>query len=321
MKTAELESLSARLDFAEQMQKRRYERPDEWYIPTTPGARRADGSVCSEWANQLAFHLSKHPIRCLSPGNGWGKTAAIAAEANAWATHSNRWQRTPAWPVQMLWVPKDKPQFEKMRTQLEHDSFSRPWRWRDSDDCYEWPGGDRMYVFSGEKSWTSAAGLNPDIVFCDEEPPRDLWHELMFRRRGRKDTKFCIAATAVEGITWLYDDVYKPWLEYHALNGMDEERAMRAQLHPDIFMWCKGGIDDNPSVTQEQRRWYYEVATASSSENEKYVRLHGGFRSWVGDPVFDEQAMDALERMAAEAEKKWGKGRTGSLAAVEKKAA
>lgn len=315
---AQLERLSARLDFAEQMAKRRYERPDEWYMPSYPGMVRNDGGVCTEWANQLGFHQSKHTIRALCPGTGYGKTAAGAAEANAWVTHTNRWQKTPDWPIQALWVAKDKRQFEKLRPQLEHESFSRPWVWRESSGCYEWPGGDRMFVFSAEKDWTSIGGINPDLILCDEEPPSALWHELMFRRRGRRDTRFCIMATAVEGITWMHDEVYKPWLDFHATKGLDEERAMRAQAHRDIWVWSRGGIDDNPVATAEQRRWYLEMATSAMSDNERHIRLHGGFRSWVGDPVFNEAAMDALERMAKEAEGKYGPGRVGSLGVVDK---
>lgn len=80
---------------------------------------------------QLQFHQSTHTIRGLFPGNGFGKTTAVAAEIDAWCRHTNRWQETPRWPIVAVWFCPQYSQFGLLREQLETDIIGRNIPWQD----------------------------------------------------------------------------------------------------------------------------------------------------------------------------------------------
>lgn len=248
---------------------------------------------------QVQFHRAAHTVRGIFPGNGWGKTTAMAAEADAWCRHTCRWQPTPAWSIIVVWFCPQYSQFGMLREQLETDIIGRNIPWRDTPDgkFYEYPDGSRWYVASADRKWKFLQGINPDLVIFDEMPPGPLWREMMVRRRGSRKTRFVVGATATEGITHIADAVYKPWKEFHADAGLDEEAAMIEQIHAYIWCWARGGIHDNPGADQSDIEWYEQ--TEWTSEKEKKVRLYGGFEDWTGDAVFSGSA---VERMREEIE-------------------
>lgn len=241
---------------------------------------------------QLQFHGSKHIIRGLFPGNGWGKTTGAACEADAWLRHTNRWQETPAWPCIVIWFCQDFRQFELLRAQIEDEAIGPTPVWVEKYNYYRYPDGGRFYVISCDRKWTFLQGINPDLVIFDEQPPLSLWREMLMRRRGRRKTRFIVAATATQGITWMSDEIFKPWVDHHAARGISEEGRLEIQSHPDLFVWDRGGIDDNPGADESDKVWYH--SRTWSSEKEKQVRLYGGFQDWTGDAVFDELAMSWL---------------------------
>lgn len=284
---AALEQLA---NYQQMLEAHRWRKPSDFYIPS-PG--------------QLSFHSSTAIMRALFPGNGWGKTTAAATEVDAWVTHTNRWQETPAWPVQIIWLCPKPEQFELLREQIETECFSKPFR--RVEDYYEWPGGDRCWIVTSGTDWHSMGGINPDLVIYDEEIPLQLHREMQMRRRVRRKTRYVIAATATKGITWMYHQVFKPWLDYHMTKGLTEDQAMEQQLHPRIFCIAKGGIYDNPGHTQDDIDWY--EGQAWSSEKERKVRLRGGFENWTAMPVFDEAGLDLLDAAAAALDAEMGQGR------------
>lgn len=254
-------------------------RPCLWY-PPNPG--------------QLAFHQAPHTVRALFPGNGFGKTRAAGSEANWWLRHSHPHQTTPKWPIIAVWGCESYKQFDMLCAQLEDECFDRGWTYNKSDNVYTWPGGDRLYLVSYDSDWTNIQGINPDLVIFDEEPPQKLWKEMRMRRRGKRKTRYLFAATATQGLTWMHDEIYAPWLAHHAEAGMDEDRAVMAQTHPLIWCWPRGGLDDNPGADASDKSWYR--SHIYNSEAERRVRLFGGFADFSGTPVFD---LIGLERQRA----------------------
>lgn len=250
-------------------------------------------------AGQLAFHRSTHPIRFLFPGNGWGKSAAMGHEVNAWMTHDDRWQIVPKTRTMAVWFCPQYKQFDILRPMLQEKCFGCYPKWHVSDHYFEWPNGGRLYVASHDRDWSYLQGIALDLCLFDEHFPDRLYTEMLLRRRGAKRTRFIIAATMTKGMTWEFKKIYQPWLKHHADQGMQEREAIQAQSHQDIFCWPYGGIADNPSMTAQDVRWYSE-AVVYSSEKEKMVRLGGGFQDWSGDAVFD---FEALQWMQAEAER------------------
>jgi len=267
----------------ERVERHQRARPSDFYRPHTGGQRQ--------------FHQAPHIIRCLFPGNGFGKTTAAGNEVNWWVSHTHPWQKIPRRPLIVIWCCETFKQFKILRTQLEEQCFDRPFTYNKSDHVYTFNGGphpgSQMFLVSGDSSWTHVQGINPDLVIFDEEPPEALWNEMKMRRRGVRKTRYVFAATATQGMTWMHRDLYLPWLKHHAGLSLDEHRAMEEQSHPRLWTWAKGGITDNPGADAGDRDWY--ASQTFNSEAERSVRLGGGFADFSGTPVFD---LAALEQQA-----------------------
>lgn len=250
---------------------------------------------------QEQFHRSGAIIRCLFPGNGFGKTTAAGAEVQWWVTHSHPWQKIPNRPLIVIWCCETYKQFKILRGQLEGECLGpvakRPYphfpHFNGTENCYHWPDGSVMYLVSGDSSWTHIQGINPDLVVFDEEPPEALWNEMKMRRRGVRKTRYVFAATATQGMTWMHRDLYVPWLEHHTRQNLTEDQAHAVQNHPRLWVWARGGIDDNPGADAGDRDWYH--AQRFNSEAERRVRLAGGFADFSGTPVFDLAALERLQ--------------------------
>jgi hypothetical protein len=252
-------------------------RPSDFYRPHLGGQRQ--------------FHRADSIVRCLFPGNGFGKTTAAGNEVNWWMTHSHPFLKTPKWPVIVIWCCETYKQFKILRTQLEAQAFDGRPTFNKVDHKYTWPDGGQLFLVSGDSSWTAIQGINPDLVVFDEQPPEALWNEMKMRRRGMRKTKYVFAATATQGMTWMYRDLYLPWLKLHTDLGLNEQQATRCQWHPRLWVWARGGITDNPGADAGDRDWY--ASQTFNSDAERAVRMGGGFADFSGQPVFD---LSALER-------------------------
>ena len=258
---------------------------------------------------QLQFHKSPKIIRALFLGNGSGKTSTVGIEADFWLQHTHPFkhiQQIPSWQIQVLWICQSYPQMEQLRPQLEEQCFTPGWSYRESPTHrYVWPHGGCLQLFSDDSDWKKLQGVPIDLCVIDEECDPKHWRELVMRRRGRKKTRFIIAATATQGKRWMYHDVYRPWLEHHQNLGLavtegHEEEAMLAQAHPTIFCWPKGGLPDNPlSAASDQDSQWYASSLLNASAAERKVRMEGGFASLNASPVFDGANLEVMSRLAA----------------------
>lgn len=243
---------------------------------------------------QLQFHKSNHIVRAMFPGNGAGKTTVAGVEANYWLQHKHPFLETPAGRVTVIWVCLKFQQMDMLREQLESECLDAGWVWNGAEHKYTWPNGSRMYVISNDGDWAKIQGVAPDLVIMDEECDPKLWVELQMRRRGRKKTKYVISATATKGKRWMFSDVYKPWFEHHEKLGLTEDQAMVAQSHPTIWVWPKGGIEDNPGADRADYDWY-EKGVVIKNKAERAIRLAGGFMDLNAAPVFDLDAVEVVE--------------------------
>lgn len=257
------------------------------------------------------MHQSRHAVRLLVPGNGFGKSRAIGTEVAWWITKEHPYQPVPSWPCVALWFCPDYRQWQMKLPEYEAEWLPAGGKWDDQDKSYEWSSGAKLFVLSYERSWKSSQGINPDLVAFDEEPPLQLWREMRMRRRGWKKTRFLIGATATGGDSWMEKELYQPWVKAHAEKGMSVEQARLAQLHGDIWVWDVGGIDDNPGADQEDREFYHRSTWSSAAE--KRVRLRGGFASFNASPVFDP---DGVERLKARAAADGNAGTESSLVSI-----
>lgn len=249
--------------------------PHKLYIPHERGQRQ--------------FHAAKQRVRALYPGNRFGKSTAAAMEA--------QWQVERKEKSVILWICPQFRTFDLLRPQLEAEVFGPDASYNGQDNFYKWPNGSIMYVIPRERDWHFVEGINPDLVVIDEECPLPLFRELMARGFGRNETRYVIAATATNMAgSWMEKEIYRVWLDYHLARGLSEQQATEQQLHPVYWVWARGGIADNPSMTPEKVAGF--KALTWSSDKEKKVRDEGGFETSVGDPVFDP---DAVSRLMSEA--------------------
>ncbi len=275
--------------FYDDLESLRRDDPSAWYVPSKPSKEKP-------YANQLGFHQAPHTIRLLCPGNGWGKTTAAAAECNEWGKGSNRWQKTPSWPVVMVWFVKQRDQFELQVQAIEESVLGTVVVRR--DNVFTWPNGSTLTVAWADDrtTWKKYQGIAADLVVFDELPPFDLVKEMLFRRRAKRKTRFIFAMTDTEGDTWIEAKIYKQWLDHHAAQGVPPEKALMVQSHPDIWVWDRGGVGDNPAADDEDRRWYESIPVGSSEERKS--RLQGGFFTHSMSGVFDGDGLKWVEEKA-----------------------
>lgn len=246
---------------------------------------------------QVQALQSDHKIRVLIPGNGFGKTTCMGMDADMLMQRDDPFKPhlmpEPDRPTAAVWFCQKYQQWEIMRGDLEANVFTRGWSWKEQKHMYQWPNESRLYVLSSDSDWTAIQGVQIDAVYFDEHPDRKFWNEMMYRRRGRKKTRYMVAATMTQGITWFVTGIIQPWEAWNREQGRTNSQAIEAQDHRDTFVWNIGGIEDNPGMDEEDREHYESVFTAS--EKERHVRLKGGYADFVGEPVFDLEALEALK--------------------------
>lgn len=256
---------------------------------------------------QLQALQSDKIYRILIPGNGWGKTTVMAKDADMLMQRSDPFKPqampNPDRPTTAVWFCQKYQQYDVMRPEIE-SVFTRGWQWREQKHCYVWPNGSRLYLLSSDSSWEAIQGIEVDAAYFDEHPDRKFWNEMLYRRRGKKKCRYMVSATMTLGITWFVTGVIQPWENYCRERGMTNDEAISRQPHPTTFVWNVGGIQDNPTMTEEDYQHYESVSTAS--EKERQVRLQGGYADFTGLPVF---WLKSLKTMADEAQE----GEDGSI--------
>lgn len=308
----------------------RYCRAEEWVSRRRPAEHYRAGRMQNLQSEpidqrdngQAQFHRSQHIYRIAAPGNGWGKTAMAAVEVDWWGFGDHQHQDIPKRRRTLVWVCQKFQQFEIQKPMIERwwpDSIRNSWHGQDK--AYTWPDGTRMFVITAETDWKTIQGIEPDLITIDEECEAPLWRELQRRRRGAVKTRYVITATATNGLTWTYTDLYIPWRKFHgdcSPRSEAETLAMREQRHrfddpaladtPGIWCWPRGSHADNPTATVESWALYQQMTSGSPVERE--VRLFGGFRQFSGSPVFD---LEAVEKQRANIQV----GETGQVVEVK----
>lgn len=276
--------------------------------------------VAPEDNGQLQFHMAPHEIRSASPGNGWGKTQISTIEVDWWGHGDHPWPHDmPERALQMVWICKKLQQWELLKKVVHPwwpKNVTETWRGQPFND-YRWPNGSTLTVLSDQTDRTTIAGIEPDLVVADEEFDVRIANEIRLRRRGKTRTRFIFNGTATEGLTWVSQQVYMPWKQFHEKLGITDEREMmRRQLHdfgddfpslkgvPGIWCWPKGCHADNPTATIQT--WERQQATVRHYPKvEREVRLYGGYRDYNGSPVFDQEALALMRADLRAGEPGW----------------
>lgn len=244
---------------------------------------------------QVSFLSSRHIVRGLHPGNGWGKTTILALDIALLMERNDPFKPDiiPDHPPIACWFTMKYNQFDIIRKKLEQKVFGPGVEWNETKHRYTWPAtGGQLYVFSAESDWETLQGIEPNLVVFDEHPDKDQWNEAMARRRGEIKCRFAVAATMTQGLTWYVREVIQPWEAHCRKLGMTGEEARDRQPHPEVWIWDRGGVADNPAMSEKDAEWYAKQATFG--EKEKRVRLQGGYADFTGTSVFEPDVLDEM---------------------------
>lgn len=108
----------------------------------------------------------------------------------------------------------------------------------------------------GREKWQSAG---KDWIWFDEEPPKDIWEEAFVRQEAGRQLRIILTMTAIKGMTWVYDRLYK------------------STNNPDLYV-SMAGWDDNPWLGESQKEQMSRGLTPQSLK----VRKEGKFVKRVG---------------------------------------
>lgn len=251
-------------------------------------ALRPDSNSYRAHDKQTLFHMADAKGRLYIGGNRSGKTVAGIVEDIWWLTGKHPYRQTPEGGVRGRLVCVDFPNgwtkiIKPVLTQwippsaLIDGSWTASWSEREKRLTLE--NGSFLEIMSYDQEIEAFAGASRHFTHFDEEPPKDIWTEC---RARLVDTggSWWITMTPVQGMTWVYDDIYEPWLENNTK-----------------FVVVQVDITDNIYVSPVE----IEDFLAGMDENELKARKEGKFVQLGGlifkdfdpsihviEPIFDK---------------------------------
>ena len=175
-------------------------------------------------AKAWEFHTTFAKVRCLFCANQAGKTHTGAADAIALQNGTHPWQRAGKFRppplegracgvdfpsgVQKILLPKFR--------ELCNPRYLKGGSWKSAYSVrhrvLSWADGGFVEFMSYDQDLDTFGGVQRDWIWCDEEPPQVIRAENQMRLMARSGIEV-FTMTFVNGITWVYDEIYEPWLE------------------------------------------------------------------------------------------------------------
>lgn len=213
-------------------------------------------------------------IRAFIAGNRVGKTEWGAHETTRFIHKDHPhisftdsaveiWACTESYDVHRdVLQPKLKKCLDPSR--IVHESFIRAGIW--SEIHYRADDGSigKITFKSYDQGRKKFQGAGKKLIWFDEEPPYDIWEECTVREEAGEQLYIILTMTPLLGFTWVYDKIF--------LKTND----------PDILV-VTGGWDDNPWLTEEQKRRLESGLTEQALQVRKYgkfTRMTGLVCSW-----------------------------------------
>lgn len=223
---------------------------------------------------QDAFHKSDKKGRLYIGGNRAGKTIANVLECIMWITKTHPHRKMPKEPVRGRLVCVDfinglgkiiLPLFK----QWLPAKYLINGNWEDSYDkeskILTLKNKSFIEFMSYDQDLDKFAGTSRHFCSFDEEPPKSIFNECKARL---VDTygDWWLSMTPVDGMTWVYDDIFEPW-----------------ETNPDNcgYFVIQADMLDNPHITPEAAEAYLSTLDAK----ERAAREHGHFVQ-LGGRVF-----------------------------------
>lgn len=169
---------------------------------------------------QIRFHSSPEKGRLYIGGNRSGKTVGGILEDIYWLRGQHPYKKVPPPPIRGRIVSVSLTEGIKKiiipeLTRWIPPSDLKNGSWEDSYNKAErtltLTNGSSVELMSYDQDLDKFSGVSRHFTHFDEEPPKDIFDECRMRlvdTRGH----WWITMTPVEGMTWVYDDVYLPGL-------------------------------------------------------------------------------------------------------------
>ena len=138
-----------------------------------------------------------------------------------------------------------------------------------------------LHFKSYEQGRTKFQGAGKDFMWFDEESPKDVFDEAHMRSKAGFPFYFYCTMTPVNGMTWVYDDIY--------LNTSNPNlKLVTATWKDNIFL---------TEEQKEQMRSSYTADALQVREEGKFVQRTGLVLSWFRRDVHIIEANEMLKRI------------------------
>jgi phage terminase large subunit-like protein len=223
---------------------------------------------------QLLFHKDTNPDRLYIGGNRSGKSLGSTVEAIWWLTHSHPYRKTPEGPIRGRVVAVDflngvdkiiLPLYKQWlpKTFLVDGSWEKSYS--RERHVLTLNNGSFVEFMSQDQDLDKFAGSSRHFVHFDEECPKTVYQECIARLVDTGGV-WWMSQTPVQGMEWIYDDIYMPAKEGKKKIGIVEAT-----------------MEDNPSLSKEAiARFIGEL-----SEEERLIRTKGQYVH-LGGAVFPD---------------------------------
>lgn len=212
---------------------------------------------------QVSFHASGARGRLFIGGNRSGKTVGGATEAIWWLMGRHPYRVTPPAPVRGRCVSVDflngvekivRPEVARWVPASELKGGSWESAYNKELRTLTLENGSFLEFMSYDQELDKFAGTSRHFIWFDEEPPKDIFVENKLRLLDTGGD-WWITMTPVEGMTWVYDDVY-----------------MAALTDPLIFV-VEVDTTENPNLNMGE----IDIIMSGLSQDDINARVHGRF--------------------------------------------
>lgn len=216
-------------------------------------------------AKQVKFHSSTSKGKLYIGGNRSGKTTGGIAEDIFWLTGRHPYRVVPNGPIAGRIVSVDfnngiekiiRPELARWLPPSELLGGSWYTAYNKELRTLTLENGSFVEFMSYDQDLEKFAGTSRDFIHFDEEPPQDIFLENKTRLIDRGGS-YWITMTPVEGMTWVYDDIYMP-----GKSGLESNLAV---VEVDML--------ENPYLNTGE----VEEFVAGLSNDDKEARVHGKF--------------------------------------------
>lgn len=240
--------------------------PTDWLAEQlVNGVTRPNALTYRPHKKQVMFHNADAVGRLYIGGNRSGKSVGGIVEDIWWLTGTHPYRPTPKGqirgrivcvdfiqgigkiivPMLQQWIPKSA-----LINGSWEDSYTKESR------TLTLANGSFVELMTYEQDLAVFAGTSRHFIHFDEEPPQDIFTECLLRLVDTNGS-WWMTMTPVEGMSWIYDQIY--------LVGKRGDNHRVAVIEVDMM--------ENPYLTQEG----IDNAVSLMSSEDKEARLHGKF--------------------------------------------